>query len=130
MNKWETPKVLIDKFVPNQYVAACAGLVILSDPDNIIYLDFRHGGPNGSFDEGENATISSSGLVTISRPEPGSQTYSNIYVYHDRPYNSGNRIGLYNLYVYQPGRDTSYAYLYQPGYLPDETPTPEHNFNS
>ena len=130
MNKWETPKVLIDKFVPNQYVAACAGLVILSDPDNTVYLDFRLGGPNGSYDRGERAVISDNGTLIVDPARPRNSIYNNIDVYSTSNYSQRTRIGgSYNLYIYQPG-NYSYAYLYQSGYLPDQTPTPEHNFNS
>ena len=39
MGKWITPKVVIEKFAPNQYVAVCSVEV----PSNLLYVDIAKG---------------------------------------------------------------------------------------
>ena len=137
MTQWKTPQVVIDKFVPNQYVAACAQLAKNIRADDTIYLDYFS--PSGYYNDGEGGSTSpqSTGIIYLNpnyRPVAG-QSFSNINVYHDATLSfvlwsyTDKEPGSYNIYVTQSGR-YKIAYLYTGGFLPPYAPTLDHNFDS
>lgn len=132
MEKWKTPKVVIDRFTPDQYIAACTINVNNIDFDFIDLATGSHGGVNvEQWGVGDNFyqweedarpalepindyTINFDGAIFTIRLPDG--WYTNIYLYNDfnNFYRYTGPSGPYDVFVFRDNRQY-FAEVYQPG---------------
>lgn len=129
MEQWNMPKVVIEKFRSDQYIAACRQLVT-DLPNNAFYLDWNPADGYKGFIDGEEVRKYGDGIRFTNPVIYPRESLGGISAYNDYDITwSGARYtdqrGVYNVYVY----DYGYAYLYVDGYFPPETPTSDHNFS-
>ena len=132
MKTWTMPKVNIEAFTPNEYVATCQFLIVLSAGQKV-FLDVNTGGSNtGTYQLGEDATVATNGsnIVTVSS-ELSQGIHGNVAVYASKATGTNGRynslLGVYDVYVYDSNR---HAFLYEAGHTPSTTPTTNNNFAS
>ena len=147
MKTWTMPRIVVDQFRPNEYVASCKGLVTYLTPGAKYHWDVYKAAvqlgpfvispeawdkPDGEYqadiEEKFNVATNhaSTGRVTVDSDVPlGS--YHNIPVYSSTNYPDG-LIDYFDVYVYSSNH---VAYVYEAGTLPlAGTPSSDKSFAS
>lgn len=137
MKQWETPKVVIDKFIPNQYVSVCTVPVTntfryidLADPQALDLFFYRWGVGDGEHQSRENVsgragnTVSFQGSGDYARyPLENNTWYTGITIYSGYSLFGGNYNGPQGTFdVYVTGSaDNWTAAVYTQGSAAAET---------
>lgn len=152
MKKWNKPRVIIECFVPNEYVSTCSELSLDIDDEGLLFIDYYQptyynyaerttssGSTNGKFTFYLNQVYSHtspliSNVTIYGRAAGGYRTpndgesYS-IYINNPSQQLQLVNLGRYDIYIYQ--ENNSYkGFIYKAGQGPETITDLSHNFSS